>query len=179
MDHRPGVTGAAVRAGGEVAEGARDDAPRPGDKTALWILSCGGLGFLPLVPGTFGTLGGVALALLLPEENHLVWVLVAAAIASALTVALGPAACRATGRSDPQSVVMDEVAGVLLVFAITPVPTMMETGLAFLCFRIFDIVKPPPAGRLERLPGGWGILLDDLVAGLYALGLFLVLRGLV
>ncbi len=151
-------------------------APRPGDGAALFVLSCFGLGFLPLVPGTFGTLGGVVVALLLPDAHHAAWALAAAAAASLLTVALGPAACRVTGRSDPQAVVMDEVAGVLVVFAALPSPAMLEAGAAFACFRLFDIGKPPPARRLERLPGGWGILLDDLVAGIYALALFLLLR---
>ena len=141
--------------------------PTPGDRAALLVLSVGGLGFLPLVPGTFGTLGGVAVALLLPQDAWLPAVGIAILVSSALTVLLGPAAIRATGRKDPQQVVMDEVAGVLVTLAVVPAMAPLQVGFGFLFFRVFDILKPPPARRLERLPAGWGILLDDLAAGLW------------
>jgi len=150
---------AVVRAGSSPAAPAS-----PGDRAALWILSCGGLGFLPLVPGTFGSLAGVGVALLVLGQGHLHAILGA----SILTVLLGPAAVRAAGRKDPQQVVMDEVAGVLAALAFVPSPSPLEAGFGFLLFRVFDILKPPPARWLERLPGGWGILLDDLAAGIYA-----------
>lgn len=147
------------------------DTPAPpsttaGDRAALFVLSCGGLGFLPLVPGTFGSLAGVAVKLLTWGQGHLH----ALAGACVLTVLLGNAAARAAGRKDPQQVVMDEVAGVLVALAFIPSPTPLEAGFGFLLFRAFDILKPPPARQLERLPGGWGILLDDLAAGLWAAG---------
>ena len=153
---------------GESVPAAPTAAPAPGDRAALWVLSVGGLGFLPLVPGTFGTLGGVAVALLLPREAWLVGVGAAVLLSSALTVLLGPAAIRATGRKDPQQVVMDEVAGVLVTLAVVPAMAPLQVGFGFLFFRAFDILKPPPARWLERLPAGWGILLDDLAAGAWA-----------
>ncbi len=137
-----------------------------GDRAALWVLSVGGLGFLPLVPGTFGTVAGVVVALVTFGQGTL-HALLGACV---LTVILGPAASRAAGRKDPSSVVMDEVAGVLLTLLFTPDPTPMQAAWGFLLFRAFDIVKPPPARFLERLPGGWGILLDDLAAGAWAAG---------
>ena len=137
---------------------------------ALWVLSVGGLGFLPLVPGTWGSLAGVGIALLLPAGAWHLSVGIVVLAASALTVALGPAAQRAAGREDPQQVVMDEVAGMLLALLFVPAPSPVEAACAFAFFRAFDILKPPPCRRLERLPGGWGILLDDLGAGLYAAG---------
>jgi phosphatidylglycerophosphatase A len=133
------------------------------------VLSVFGCGFGPLVPGTFGSLVGLALALLVPETAWTAGILGGVAVASALTVLLGPAAARAAGRKDPQQVVMDEVAGMMLALLLVPAPSPAEAACAFLLFRAFDILKPPPGRSLERLPGGWGILLDDLVAGLYAM----------
>lgn len=141
-------------------------APSRGDRAALFVLSCGGLGFLPLVPGTFGSVAGVVVFLAAWGDGPLHAFLGACL----LTVLLGPAAARAAGRKDPGSVVMDEVAGVILALLFTPSPSAMQVAWGFLFFRVFDVLKPPPARLLERLPGGWGILLDDLVAGLYAAG---------
>jgi phosphatidylglycerophosphatase A len=76
---------------------------------------------------------------------------------------------RASGGKDPQIVVIDEVAGQLI--ALVAVPLAWKTFLAgFILFRAFDIVKPPPVRQLESLPEGTGIVLDDVAAGLYALG---------
>jgi phosphatidylglycerophosphatase A len=138
--------------------------PSAADRAALLVLSCGGLGFLPLVPGTFGSLAGVGVKLVTFGDGH--WhALLGACV---LTLLLGPAAARAAGRKDPPQVVMDEVAGVLLALALLPEPGPLEVGFGFLLFRAFDILKPPPARWLERLPGGFGILLDDLAAGAWA-----------
>ena len=146
----------------------RSALPSPADRIALFVLSVFGCGFGPLVPGTFGSLAGVGIALLLPKDSWLLSIGIAVFAASALTVLLGPAAIRATGRKDPQQVVMDEVAGVLVALALVPAPSAMEAGMGFAFFRVFDILKPPPARQLERLPAGWGILLDDLAAGAWA-----------
>jgi len=143
--------------------------PSTADRAALFVLSVFGCGFGPLVPGTFGSLAGVGIALLLPYGAWHLSIGIAVLAASALTVALGPAAIRAAGKKDPQQVVMDEVAGMLLTLLLTPAPSAMEAAWGFLFFRAFDILKPPPGRRLERLPAGWGILLDDLAAGVYAL----------
>jgi phosphatidylglycerophosphatase A len=78
-------------------------------------------------------------------------------------------AARGSGVEDPQFVVIDEVAGQLV--ALIAVPLAWQSFLAgFILFRVFDIVKPPPVRQLERVPEGAGIVLDDLAAGLYALG---------
>lgn len=94
------------------------------------------------------------------------------AAATAVTVAGIPAAtrvARASGRKDPQFVVIDEVAGQLI--ALLGAPLNWKAVLAaFVLFRAFDIVKPPPVRQLEKLPEGTGIVVDDLAAGLYALG---------
>jgi phosphatidylglycerophosphatase A len=137
------------------------------DYLALSIATCG-VGYLPLIPGTFGSVLGVVIFLLL---NQIATALVIVSIL-AVTFAGIWAASRTeelSGRKDPGKVVVDEVAGQMIallpltVFALTPLAVM----ISFVLFRFFDIVKPYPAGRLEALKGGFGIMCDDLVAGAY------------
>jgi phosphatidylglycerophosphatase A len=98
-----------------------------------------------------------------------VWATIAAVIV--VTIIGIPAAtrmARASGLKDPQLVVIDEVAGQLV--ALIAVPLAWKTSLAgLILFRVLDILKPPPVRQLERLPEGFGIVVDDLAAGLYAL----------
>lgn len=100
------------------------------------------------------------------------------AAATAVTLIGIPAASiveRESGREDPGFVVIDEVAGQWVVLAAAPLdPGHALVGFAL--FRIFDIVKPPPARQLERLHGGTGIMLDDLAAGIYGALMMLLLR---
>lgn len=141
------------------------------DRLAALAVSCLGLGFAPIAPGTFGTLGGLAVAWALPER----WDFRLAALGAAILVflagwPLGNWAERRYGRKDPGVFVLDEVVGYLV--AVIPVWPAGRPGLgalvfAFFAFRVFDVLKPPPADRLERLPGGLGIMLDDVMAGLY------------
>lgn len=124
-------------------------------------------------PGTWGSAATVLLwaaaSKLLPA-GQMTGATIAAA--TAVTVAGIPAAtrvARASGRKDPQFVVIDEVAGQLI--ALLGAPLNWKAVLAaFVLFRAFDIVKPPPVRQLEKLPEGTGIVVDDLAAGLYALG---------
>jgi len=140
-----------------------------GDYLALSIATCG-VGYLPLAPGTFGSLVGVAIFLLLVQRVNPVVIVVLILV---ITLAGFWAASRTeelSGRKDPGKVVVDEVAGQMIallpltVLAVTPLAVMVS----FILFRFFDIVKPYPAGRLESLKGGFGIMCDDLVAGVYA-----------
>jgi phosphatidylglycerophosphatase A len=119
-----------------------------------------GLGLIPFAPGTWGTLGGVVLAVLCPSDFALV-----AAAAAVFAVGL-PLAARLKG-ADPGWFVLDEVAAYLLV-PLTLGRSWWVWGGAFVFFRIFDIGKPWPIRRLERIPGGWGVMVDDLLAALYA-----------
>ena len=127
-----------------------------------------GVGFLPLIPGTFGSLVGVGIFLLL--SSSFVVVLLSILV---LTFSGFWAASRTeelSGRKDPGKVVVDEVAGqmiALLPLTLFGVSTSAVI-VSFILFRLFDIVKPYPAGRLEALKGGFGIMCDDLVAGVYA-----------
>ena len=133
------------------------------------------LGYSPLAPGTAGTLGAMALAfLLLLLPGSLPYGAFAVALVLlflAVGIPLGRWAEGRFGKKDPGPFVLDEVMGYFVplcyYFPFRPAPD--ELFAAFFLFRIFDVVKPPPARRLEELEGGWGIMLDDLIAGLYSL----------
>ena len=134
----------------------------------VFVATFGHVGQLPVAPGTWGSLAGLGLLLLVrltgdPAFEVAILVLVLAAGIWASSVAE-----RHYGQRDPGVVVVDEVAGMLLALLWLPVG-LVGAGVGFLAFRAFDILKPFPARAAERLPGGWGIMADDVVAGLYAL----------
>jgi len=132
-------------------------------------------------PGTWGSVAALLLwfgASRLPgvTPTSLIWITSAGTLlVLAVGIPAGTIVARETGREDPSFVVIDEVAGQWI--ALLACPTDWKHALlALLLFRGFDIVKPSPARQLERLPGGWGIMLDDVAAGLYALAVVQVLR---
>ena len=141
------------------------------------VLSFGGLGLLPKAPGTWGTAGAAATAWAFLEwwpdvrESWLVICVAWVVVASALTVLLTPEIEAADGKKDPQSVVMDEVAGYWATLALVREPSLTALVAAFFVFRFLDVVKPFPARLLERLPAGWGVLLDDVMSGIYGAAL--------
>ncbi|HHI79307.1 MAG TPA: phosphatidylglycerophosphatase A [Planctomycetes bacterium] len=157
----------------------------PGDWTRLLILSFGGLGLAPIASGTFGTLGGIVLAVpavYLPLFPYWVWLFLLSLLCLALGVALGPWAEGFFGLKDPGAIVIDEVAGYLItvmVFALGTGRYLDWQGhlAAFLLFRAADILKPPPGRTLEGLPGGWGVMLDDMAVAFYS-GAALLVGGL-
>ena len=135
------------------------------------FVTCFGLGSAPFAPGTFGTLGGMALAALYAftwPELYLPLVLASVVVVSVGCAAAGRWAERRYGRKDPGAFVADEVAGYLVAAAWYPAPGWNHLIAAFLLFRL----------RLEHLPGGWGIVVDDLVAGVYALPFLAALHAL-
>jgi phosphatidylglycerophosphatase A len=147
------------------------------NRLRLGIVSCGFLGLSPVAPGTAGTLGGVVLAWLFARTEHfLLWTAGAGVLLYVLGRSLGAWAERHAGGKDPGFFVLDEVLGYLITCAWTRGPSVLALVLAFFLFRFFDVVKPPPARRLERLPHGDGILLDDVVAGLYGFAVMALLR---
>ncbi|MCC6671758.1 MAG: phosphatidylglycerophosphatase A [Planctomycetes bacterium] len=147
-----------------------------GDRIAWLLATAGGLGLAPAAPGTFGTLGGVVLAVvaqvLVQGPALAVTLALLALVLLAIGCRLGPFARRVLGGEDPRSFVLDEVVGYLvtltLAAAVRGDPTPLTHAVAFAWFRAFDVVKPPPIRRLEHLPGGCGIMMDDVMAGLYA-----------
>ena len=146
----------------------------PGKKT-LWAWTIGtffGTGFLKPGPGTYGSCAAVLLWYLAAHTLRPTHLALATAIAAIFVTAVGiPAAtiiARESCTEDPGHVVVDEVAGQLVALIALPA-TWQYAALALLLFRLFDILKPPPIRRLERLPEGTGIMLDDVAAGLLAL----------
>ena len=136
----------------------------------LFLVSAGFLGLAPFAPGTFGTLGGVLIAWALSgTRNYLVWSLAAALACYAVGRALGPWAEAYAGQKDPGIFVLDEVVGYLITVAWLTGPSLLALAVAFFVFRFFDVLKPRLARRAEHIPGGDGILLDDVVAGAYGL----------
>jgi phosphatidylglycerophosphatase A len=122
------------------------------------------IGYLPVMPGTWGSLAGLGVFLLVKGDPLLtgLWFAVALALGFSFT----GAAERAFGKSDPGVVVIDEVAGMLLSLLCVPYDLKLAL-IGFLLFRIFDTLKPFPAGRLQDLHGAAGIMLDDVAAALY------------
>jgi len=143
-----------------------------------------GLGHLPVAPGTWASAAAVLVWWLLRSSLPpaaaralLVWLM---AVALALGLALGPAAERAYGRGDPRQFVLDELAGQWLTCLLFWWRGSAVTAVAaFVAFRLFDISKPFPIRRLERLAGGWGIMADDLAAAVYAAAALWVLSRVV
>ena len=141
------------------------------------LASCFGLGWLPVAPGTWGSLPPTIVFVLMCRSGESVVLIstvmaVMALAASVVCVKFAPAVIAATGKTDPREVVVDEFAGQAITFIpIGAVPTgqiWATAVLGFLLFRLLDIAKPWPARKLEKLPKGWGVLSDDLLAGIYA-----------
>lgn len=174
------------------AEAPRQRAARSAkDYLALAIATCG-VGYLPLAPGTWGSLVGIGVYLLVrgvlmklffgvaAQHNfnllHISYGVIAFELVVVFAIGLAGtwAASRTeklSGKKDPGKVVIDEVVGQFI--AMIPVPFVLGAAwwtaiFAFILFRFFDIVKPYPARRLESLESGLGIMADDIVAGVYA-----------
>ena len=148
------------------------------NKLRLFIVTCGFLGCSPFAPGTVGTLGGVAIAWALMGTGTWfpVWALLISAVLYAVGRPLGDWAEQYAGKKDPGIYVLDEVIGYLVTVLWIDGPSLMTLVVAFFVFRFFDVLKPPLARRAESLPGGDGILLDDVVAGLHGLVLMILAR---
>lgn len=165
----------------------------PWSDPAVVLATCGWVGRIPWAPGTFGTAVGIALAACLPRAAAALglagpWSGAAFELAVSLgLVAVGVAICGAAARrmgrgGDPGAIVWDEMASVPLGLLAVPAEArgVAVYAAAFLLHRVFDIAKPFPCRQLERLPGGLGIMADDVGAAAWmALGLrLLLLAGL-
>jgi phosphatidylglycerophosphatase A len=135
-------------------------------KSALLFSSCFGVGLIPVAQGTFGTLAAIPLAVGLASLSPLAggsfifFFILFAIWASDL-------GAKVLHKGDPSEIVIDEMAGILIALFLVPISVTIIC-LGFFLFRLFDILKPYPIRHLENIGGGIGIVLDDLLAGVYA-----------
>ncbi|HEU5322994.1 MAG TPA: phosphatidylglycerophosphatase A [Methylomirabilota bacterium] len=140
----------------------------------MLIATAGGAGYAPVAPGTAGSALTALLLWAVPfSRAGLVLFLLAVTVVGAWAA---HHAERALGGKDPGAIVIDEVAGMTLSVLAFPL-TLPVLAAGFLLFRLFDVVKPFPARDSQRLAGGVGVMVDDLVAGAYALGVLAALRA--
>ncbi len=134
-------------------------------RLAVAIATVGGAGFFPFAPGTVGSAIGVVLYL---ATRHwpASWQIALLVGVTLVGIWASGVAATALKREDPGPVVIDEVAGQLVTLCLTGA-NLWGAIIGFFVFRVFDIIKPPPARQLEDLPGGVGIVADDLMAGVY------------
>ena len=144
-------------------------------RLAFVVATALGAGYSPVAPGTAGSAVALLILWLVPFSRiGLVVFFVAVTLVGTWAAHVVEAAA---GKKDPGIIVIDEVAGMALSVLLLPLtPRVLLAG--FVLFRIFDVVKPFPANRLQALPGGIGVMIDDLVAGLYALLVLIVARAL-
>jgi phosphatidylglycerophosphatase A len=156
----------------------------PADRKTFWawtVATFFGAGLGKPGPGTWGSVAAVLLWstfawLVHPaSQTMLIALLVGVVLSIALGVPAATIAARESGRHDPGFVVIDEVAGQWIALLGSPAD-WRHALIALILFRLFDITKPFPARQLEHLPEGWGIVFDDVAAGLYALGVASLLR---
>jgi len=151
---------------------------KPAQKKTLWawtIATFFGAGLGKPGPGTWGSVAavliwaGAANGLHPTPQTLLIWLLVGIALTLIFGIPAATITARESGREDPGFVVIDEVTGQWIAL-IGSRPTWQHALIALVLFRLFDITKPFPARQLENLPEGWGIVFDDVAAGLYAWG---------
>jgi phosphatidylglycerophosphatase A len=150
----------------------------PSGKRTFWawtIATFFGAGFGKPGPGTWGSIGALLIWLaaaiyLHPSQQTLtLWLLAGIALTLLLGIPASTIAARESGRKDPQFVVIDEVTGQWIAL-LGSQANWRHALIALVLFRLFDITKPFPVRQLEKLPEGWGIVFDDVAAGLYAWG---------
>jgi phosphatidylglycerophosphatase A len=158
----------------------------------LWLAQGFGVGRIPFAPGTFGSAVGFLWVLVLVRIGNF-WLYLAGLILGVfLSIWLSGAAEKILKRTDPPSVVLDEIAAMPLCFLVwvagawfrsgqLPAPesfvssqNWFRTVIVFVLFRFFDIAKPWPVRQSQKLPGGWGVTVDDLLAALYVAALTLL-----
>jgi phosphatidylglycerophosphatase A len=139
------------------------------DRLCEWFATCSYVGRIPYAPGTWGSLLACLILFFVPASNNLI--VVALLVLTGLVTAE-----RARGvEKDPGRIVIDEYVGMAITM-IGHNPTVWNLTKAFILFRAFDILKPYPIRKLERLPGATGIMADDVLAGIFA-NIFLLLWG--
>lgn len=137
-------------------------------RIAVFFTTGAGVGFIPWAPGTFGTLWGIPLAWAVCSLPSLRWQGLAIFAMFALGLPMCTLATSALGRGkDPGAIVWDEIIAMPVVFFGLQM-NWFTVVLGFALFRLFDTTKPWPASRAEKLPDAWGVMTDDIIAGIYA-----------
>ena len=143
-----------------------------------FIVTGGYFGLSPIVPGTVGTIPGLLIFILISTQLYLYW------IVTLLIIVIGIwfssiAEKEIFHTKDSREIVIDEIAGFLITMSFFTIYDGWEYILTgFFLFRVFDILKPPPINRLQDLKGGWGVMADDLLAGLYSNVILQIVRYL-
>jgi phosphatidylglycerophosphatase A len=135
-------------------------------RLGLFIATCGYLGYVPVAPGTFGSAAGLVVFAAVRWSGSPALELAVIILLFAGGVWSANVAERHFGGVDPAPVILDEVVGMLITLAFLPV-NITGAVVGFLLFRLFDVVKPWPANRLEAVHGGLGVMADDAMAGVY------------
>ncbi|MCY3985486.1 MAG: phosphatidylglycerophosphatase A [Candidatus Dadabacteria bacterium] len=135
----------------------------------MWVVfsTFFGLGYAPGAPGTVGTLGAVGVVYLLSFFTDGISYFVFTLGLTLISFVVAGRCASVLGKKDPPEVVIDEVCG-FFVCMLFVTPDSLNLALGFFIFRFFDIAKPFPIRRAEGLPGGYGIVMDDVLAGVYA-----------
>jgi phosphatidylglycerophosphatase A len=143
-------------------------------RIAVFLATCGYVGYAPFAPGTFGSAAGLAVFALVRGSGSAAVEIATIVVLFAIGVWSGTEAEHHFGGTDPGPIVLDEVVGMLITLALIPV-TITGAIVGFFIFRALDVFKPWPSGRFERLPGGLGVMADDGMAALYGNGLMRIL----
>ncbi len=147
-------------------------------RLAKFLATVGGVGYCPVAPGTAGSVVGLLVGWVASATGSALVRVGGVVVGMWLAVAVSTRAERELGQLDPPVVVIDELVGMWLVLALLPGvrQSVWLMGVAFGLFRVFDIVKPFPLKALARLPGGFGIVLDDVGASVYTCVVILLIR---
>jgi phosphatidylglycerophosphatase A len=143
-------------------------------RLALFISTCGYVGYAPVAPGTFGSAAGLAVFYGVRSTGSTVVEIGAIVVLFAIGIWAGTIAEHHFGGVDPGPIVLDEVVGMLITLFLLPV-NGLGAFVGFLVFRVLDVIKPFPSARFEHLPGGLGVMADDGMAAIYG---NVIMRGL-
>ncbi len=147
-------------------------------KLANWLSTVFKIGYLPIAPGTWGSFAALATWYLIVGLTSTFTFIVLIVIIFALGVYISSITESYLSTKDPSIIVIDEWVGQWIALLFLP-KTVLWGLVAFLLFRVFDIWKPYPISALDRIKGGFGIMADDVLAGIYALAIISVLRALI
>ena len=143
-------------------------------RLAIFVSTFGYVGYAPFAPGTFGSAAGLVLFYAVRMTGSPAVEIAAIVLLFAIGIWAGTVAEHYFGGVDPAPIVLDEVVGMLITLFLLPV-NALGAFVGFVVFRVLDVIKPFPSARLERLPGGLGVMADDGMAAIYG---YLVMRGL-